>query len=115
MDHLVDSRTFVMDCHVDHGVINQMSLRERGGGEVRDLPAGKLFVLGTLVMDRPVDCGVVDQMSLGGKGGVEGGAYPEGNFVLRTLVMDRPVDCGVVDQMSLWVPDVQTITQEIQL
>ena len=66
-------------------------------------------------MDRPVDCGVVDQMSLGGKGGVEGGAYPEGNFVLRTLVMDRPVDCGVVDQMSLWVPDVQTITQEIQL
>ena len=29
--------------------------------------------------------------------------------------MDRPVDCGVVDQMSLGVPDVQTVTQEIQL
>ena len=31
MDRLVDSRTFVRDRHVDHGVINQMSLGEREG------------------------------------------------------------------------------------
>ena len=44
MDRLVELRTFVMDRHVDHGVINQMSLGGKGGveGGGKGLPGGKL-------------------------------------------------------------------------